>query len=275
MTPINLFDSCIKAHTDGCSGTHGKKSKLFEYVYDGSGKFDLYTKHWFDTAHKIGYTNKKIGWLLEAKTISPSIYKSLYKNKNYYFEEIGFKYIYTYDEPLLHSDDRFRKMFPGCGFWIQTPNMYNKNKLISMIVSNKKMCPGHLRRLNIAKKWSKDADIFGRGINPIDNKEEGLCDYMFSIACENEIAPNSISEKLLDCFATGTIPIYLGHLPSVEKLGFNMDGVIPYSDKLTKTDLTEKLYYNMLDAAKANLNTVKKYEILIDYTFKELINEKS
>lgn len=274
MVPINLFDSCTKKHTNGCSGTHDKKSKLFEYVYDGSGKFDLYTKHWFDKAHKVGYTNKKIGWLLEAKAIDPNKYKKLYKNKNYYFEEIGFKHIYTYDERLLNSDNRFKKMCPGCGFWIKIPGMYAKTKLVSMILSNKKMCYGHMVRLNIAKKWSEDADIFGRGINPIDNKEEGLCDYMFSIACENEIAPNSISEKLLDCFATGTIPIYRGHLPSVEKLGFNMKGVIPYSDKLTKTDLTEKLYYDMLNAAKDNLEIVKKYEILIDYTFKELINEK-
>lgn len=274
-TPINLFDHCRNTkHIDRCSGTHGKTSKLFKYVYDGTGVFDLYTKHWFERATDVGYTDTKIGWILEAKSIAPQWYERLYTNKNYYFENIGFKYIYTYDQRLLDSDSRFRKMSPGCGFWIQVPKMYEKKKLVSMITSNKNMCKGHQIRLAIAKKWANDLDRFGTGFNPIPTKEEGLCDYMFSIACENEVEKNSVSEKILDCFATGTIPIYYGHLESVESLGFNMDGVIPYSDSLKKTDLTENLYDKMLNAAKENLETVKKYEILIDYTFKELIQDE-
>ena len=53
-------------------------------------------------------------------------------------------------------------------------------------------------------------DVFGRGYNPVDNKIIGLKDYMFSLAIENTEADHYFSEKILDCFLTGTIPIYRG-----------------------------------------------------------------
>tara|TARA_Y100000592_G_C5474605_1_gene321516 strand:- start:208 stop:387 length:180 start_codon:yes stop_codon:yes gene_type:complete len=50
---------------------------------------------------------------------------------------------------------------------------------------------------------------YGSGAgNPIDKKEEGLTNYLFSLAIENSKIDNYFSEKLLDCFATSTIPIY-------------------------------------------------------------------
>lgn len=275
MIPINLFDHCNNVpHTDRCSGTHGKASKIFEYVYDGSGLFDIFTKHWFDKANRYGHTDLKIGWLLEAKTISPGWYNILKERKNFYFEEIGFNRIYTYDQELLDLDDRFFKMCPGNGFWIKEPKLYEKTKLLSMINSNKNMCPGHKVRKNIMEKWKPHLDLFGTGINPIEFKEEGLCDYMFSIVCENEIQKNSVSEKILDCFACGTVPIYLGHLESVKELGFNLNGIIPYNDDLSVKDLDEKLYISMENEIKENLERVKKFEVLIDYTFGDIINVK-
>ena len=42
------------------------------------------------------------------------------------------------------------------------------------------------------------------------NKHVGLDDYKFSVACENTIQKNYISEKFWDVVLTNTIPIYLG-----------------------------------------------------------------
>lgn len=42
------------------------------------------------------------------------------------------------------------------------------------------------------------------------NKHIGLDDYMFSVACENSIQKNYVSEKFWDVVLTDTVPIYLG-----------------------------------------------------------------
>ena len=62
------------------------------------------------------------------------------------------------------------------------------------------------------------------------DKEDGLCDYMFSVAIENGEYETYFTEKILDCFATGTIPVYL-RAPDIEN-HFNMDGIITLSDNL-------------------------------------------
>ena len=67
-------------------------------------------------------------------------------------------------------------------------------------------------------------DLYGRGFNPIDKKEEGLNDYKFSIVIENEFMENWFTEKLVDCFRTKTIPIYKG-CPNIKDF-YNEKGII-------------------------------------------------
>ena len=50
------------------------------------------------------------------------------------------------------------------------------------------------------------------------------------------------TEKLLDCFATGTIPVYLG-APDIGKV-FNIDGIITLSDEF---DISDEVYYIVSD----------------------------
>ena len=85
---------------------------------------------------------------------------------------------------------------------------------------------------------------------------------MFSVAIENGQYETYFTEKLLDCFATGTIPVYLG-APDIGK-HFNMDGIIVLSDEF---DVSEEIYYNKIDSIKDNLERVKKMEILEDYIY--------
>jgi hypothetical protein len=51
-----------------------------------------------------------------------------------------------------------------------------------------------------------------------------LKDYRYSIAVENDIRPYWFTEKILNCFATRTVPIYVGHEKMLER--FNSDGII-------------------------------------------------
>jgi len=83
---------------------------------------------------------------------------------------------------------------------------------------------------------------------------------MFSIAIENASYETYFTEKLLDCFATGTIPVYYG-APNIGE-HFNKDGIIDLSEEF---DVSDEIYYSKMDAIKENLEKTKKMEILEDF----------
>ena len=101
----------------------------------------------------------------------------------------------------------------------------------------------------------------GRGDMEIKDKEEGLADYMFSVAIEN--MDNWWTEKILDCFLCGTIPIFYG-TPNIGKW-FNTDGIIILEDGFDIESLTPELYYSKMDAIKDNFQRGLPYEITEDY----------
>jgi len=89
----------------------------------------------------------------------------------------------------------------------------NRTKFCAAIISN---CSA-LFRLNFIKKLNKykKVDIEGKcryNYNKIiiKNKIEFLKNYKFSIAMENSKGDGYISEKIVDSFLAGTIPIYYG-----------------------------------------------------------------
>ena len=131
------------------------------------------------------------------------------------------------------------------------------------------MCEGHKLRLEWIDRIGDQLDLYGRGFNEIINKEEGLCDYMFSVAIENGQYETYFTEKLLDCFATGTIPVYLG-APDIEK-HFNADGIINLSDEF---DVSEDIYNDKLDAIQDNLERAKKMEVLEDFIYENYLKEE-
>ena len=89
-----------------------------------------------------------------------------------------------------------------------------------MVSSGKTMCDGHHFRNNMMIQFKNTGfpiDYYGRSFNPFEKKEDVLRDYCFSITIENERYSNYYTEKLMDCFACGTIPIYYG-TPEVMKM---------------------------------------------------------
>ena len=113
-----------------------------------------------------------------------------------------------------------------------------------MICSNKVMCQGHQHRLSWAQKLQGKVDFYGRGFNEIHAKEEGLCDYMFSVAIENASYDSYFTEKVQDCFSTATIPIYYG-APDIGE-HFNPDGIITLTDDFDPSQLTPEIYYDKI-----------------------------
>ena len=126
------------------------------------------------------------------------------------------------------------------------------------------MCIGHQFRLDCLNKIQQEnlnVDLYGRGINEIDSKLQGLKDYRFCIAMENDYANNYFTEKLLDCMLSGTIPIYHG-CKNIEKY-FDVNGIITFEtvDELTDilNNLTKKDYTSRLSSIQKN------YEIALTW----------
>jgi glycosyltransferase involved in cell wall biosynthesis len=160
--------------------------------------------------------------------------------------------------------------------------MYPKNKLVSAVVSSKAFLPGHIRRLEFINSIRSKIDLFGRGMGrEIPSKVDALRDYMFSVAIENVSADdNYFSEKIMDCFLTGTIPIYHGCIHIGEF--FDKRGIL-YFETQQELDtiidsLSPELYESMLPYAQANFEASFTWPLNNDMAYnmyyKKIIEKK-
>ena len=89
---------------------------------------------------------------------------------------------------------------------------------------------------------------------------------MFSIAIENGVLDNYFTDRILDLFATGTIPIYRG-APNISDF-FDVNGILSFRtyEELVKIieNLDENLYLSKIHSMKKNFDLSKKYLYLDD-----------
>ena len=213
----------------------------------------------------------KIGWLMETREINPTRYDNFESYQN------NFDFIMTHDKQLLEKYPDKTKFIPFGGSWIKDYNfkMFPKIKNVSMIYSDKNFMPGHKIRHQIVNSVNK-IDLFGRGSNhPIEYKEDALKDYRFSIVVENSKTDNYFTEKLIDCFAVGTIPIYWG-CPNIDKF-FNTQGMLLFDtiEELHNiiSSLSDDKYNSMLQAANENLTISKNYNVIEDWMYKNILKD--
>lgn len=257
-TKLNMIGGGF--HHDVCSSALNQP-KYVEWVKDGSANISIH----IDGALTNDVDTNKInyGWVCESSDIVTSSVH--YVKSNLDECKRKFKYIFTHDKNLLDIDHEFFKYTLGSTRpWIQEKKIYEKSKLCSFIVSNKRWTRGHNYRLTVLEKYKDRVDFFGRGTNKelpwtIDvngtiesGKILGLKDYMFSFVFENTNYETAMSEKVTDCFAVGTIPIFWG-APDIGDF-YNTDGIIMYNDNFDFSILTSDYYYSKMESIKDNLN---------------------
>ena len=145
-----------------------------------------------------------------------------------------------------------------------------------MIASNKGYTEGHKRRLRVVEKYVEkfgQDDLFGWGLGqelPLKEKSRGLRDYMFSFACENANYPTYFTEKLTDCFACGTIPVYYGTAGVAQY--FNHEGIIflnqnsPW-ENIPWDKLTPEYYESKKDVIQENFEIAQCMRVSEDYLY--------
>jgi hypothetical protein len=229
-------------------------------------KIVFYTDYSLDQVRESVINN--FAWLLESPDITPQSYKWVEPNHD------KFKLVLTNSKELLDKGENYR-FCPTGGCWIKPEDqkIYEKNKLVSIIASAKRMTHGHMLRHQSIFQYRSKLDVYGRGYVPVEYKLDALKDYAFSLTIENTKKDFYFTEKLLDCFMTGTVPIYWG-CPSIEKF-FNVDGMIIFDDikDLSKIleEITIEQYIKMKNAIEENFEKAKEYLIAEDYIYKNYL----
>ena len=117
-----------------------------------------------------------------------------------------------------------------------------REKFCAAVISNGRYTNGFRKRFIKELNKYKIVDMGGKYMNNIGkivkNKIKFLSSYKFSIAMENSEGQGYISEKILDSFIAGTIPIYYGGYMIDEF--FNPKSFILIRDE---KDLKEKIEY--------------------------------
>jgi len=223
-----------------------------------------------DIIHGINDKNDgklKFLWTLESPYFNGNVFTTIKNNLETVLDT--YELIFTYNDELLKLSPKF-KWVPAMGTWIKNPKIEHKTKMISMITSNKRMTPQQNFRVEFAKSNLHNIDVFGREFNDIKEKEFGLNDYMFSVCIENDTYDTYFTEKILDCFATGTIPIYKG----TNKISnyFDSNGII-FIDDFSLESLSKELYLSKITYIEKNFNEVKNFLLPENFIYKNyLIN---
>lgn len=267
---FGLVGNAFTHITGGNKGysVHGKVSKCIQWVPLGNSDTTFYIDAELRSAFYDKTSDRKYGWLLESKHITPEIVSDVFINHKTYTDI--FDLIFTHNQALIGLNPEKFKFVPAQGYWIKDAKIYDKTKLISTISSRKNSTPGHIKRVQFIENNINKMDVYGRGFNEIEFKEQGLCDYMFSVAIENGSYKTYFTEKILDCFATGTIPIYWG-APDIGEY-FDISSIL-LVDETNLDTLSKDFYYDNMESIKFNLEQTKKIEILEDFIYNTYLSE--
>jgi len=184
-----------------------------------------------------------------------------------------FDYVLTHDPKLIDLENALPWPFAASCLVDDTSNINpEKTKMVSLIFSltptqnENKGANGYQLRRKIVDKYKDTGkiDMYGKMINHIDKKEDGLLDYKFSLAVENHFGEEGnvgeyyFTEKLLDCFHTKTVPIYCGN-PAWAKW-FDPKGVLTFNtiEELDEilNNISDEMYDEMKDSIEFNYNMV-------------------
>lgn len=227
----------------------------------------------------MGKPKHRFGMFIESEAIVPEDYKIFEKNPELYKE---FDYIFTYSSKILDTLPNARFVPFASGFWgdLCEPDLYkHKNKICSFISSNKRMCPLHQFRYDLAHKCKKEhlCDTFGTfdGGPRVENLSDTYRDYMFCICLENDVTDLYFSERFTTALANQCVPIYMG-AKKIDEF-FNPDGIIkitPESDiKQVLEMCTAEEYKRRLPAILDNYERVKKYTNVFDFMYENYLKD--
>lgn len=274
---IRLIDSCFK-HIGQPHSLQGYDAPKHIEWDRGPNYRDItvYTDHYLPGAHMDRLDSRiNICWLIEPSTINTRGYAAVEIHHEVY------DYIISHDMRFLsrfHKDKRVFCPASGSSLYGHEWQIYPKDKLVLTVVGDKKRSLGHKLRHEVVLKLGHKLDVVGRGFKPFppEKRAETYAPYMYQVAIHNTPVGDYWSDILLDCFATGTVPIIWGS--RYLKKYFDMEGVIVFDtiEQLEKIlgQISEEDYKSREKAIRTNFEVAKRdYCVVEDYLYKTFFKQ--
>lgn len=264
MVKINIRDKNFAGDLSSC---HKGSNKFVEWEFGNTpvSKTCFITDMCLGDIYKAKGVKRKVAWILEPRAIYPHVYQWIEENNRL------FDFVLTFDTTLIDKGENYL-YYPHGRCWINNYKETPKNNKTSIIASVKNHTVGHQLRHQVISKLGNRIDVFGSAYKPIQDKEEALLSYKFSITIENSIQPGYWTEKVVDCFATKTIPIFWGD-KSVDNF-FNKEGIIYFNTQeeldsiMNEVEMNgDQIYQNKINAIEENFIKAEQYRIPEDWIY--------
>lgn len=263
------------------SSCHEKTPSLFKWT-NVPGSYPTVVMDGAITSPKMlnGVPNK-YAWICESMALDCAVdVNKILTDKRVH---ASYKKIFISDKSKLGSSN-IEFCYAGSNLpWVRHHDSApQKTKICSMISSAKDSTYGHKYRLKMAEKLKNKLDLFGGACGSprigVENKtiyghmdkSSGIIPYMFSIVMENASYDGYFTEKISDCFASWTIPVYWG----CKNIGdyFDKNGIIELTDDFNLASLTEELYKSKIDSMANNNRKIKEFIMADDYLYQRIIS---
>tara|TARA_R110001606_G_scaffold384599_2_gene547599 strand:+ start:1663 stop:2466 length:804 start_codon:yes stop_codon:yes gene_type:complete len=250
----------------------GNKNKDFAWSKTETG-ICVYTGQCLNR-FEMSPSSVNIAWIIEPYELNPHPYNYIRAN-------------YDKFKNVLTPYKEFNKTIPNAVYvpfgttWIDdnSCDIYDKTKDVSIIASFKKQMYGQVLRHECVERFGNSMDVGGNGYQKLESKLELLKDYRYSVVIENVIKNGWFTEKLIDCFRTGTIPIYFGDGDIANIFDINgmytfksLDGLETILNGIETGG--EEIYNNRMTSIENNYILANEYstpeEVLWDYYFKDM-----
>lgn len=211
----------------------------------------------------------RILWLAEPDEVSRI--KEIVINRHHEFD-----LILTHNKEILEQCPNSQLHTFGTTWILDYDYNQIKKYCVTSLIGGKQLSNNHTLRQKLPEMKSKidniELQLFGsinypfngEGIDKImkdtDRKNE-LFYSQFHIAIENFSKENFFTEKLMDCFQTKTIPIYMG-CPNISNF-FDLRGmfIVNSLEEIVEVikNLTPETYFNMLEYVEINYHLSKPH----------------
>ena len=245
-----------------------KEKYIFTITNDNKNANIIFTNHWKSYDNSLNLNKKIIYWSGE------SYPNRIIQNNLPYIELDSFI--------NLNSNTSFH--FPymiACKYWDKNIRQFNvqKTKFLAFCVSNSNAYPNCKNRINIFNKFCeafpdeyiealgseygnyKEKHRKIEGYHATINTIQEYSKFKFVLAIENNIKEGYVTEKIINAFASGAVPIYQGCSKTVAKQ-FNKKSYIDINDFTSVDDcinyvknITDEKYNEMITSYIYNKNT--------------------
>jgi hypothetical protein len=226
-----------------------------------------------------------IAVLMEPQSWSNTHYASCKYYDNVLLMKDCFDLIFSTYTDYGDGSEKFKYYPGGCRSFIRPDErkIYTKTKNITSFASYKQYMKGHILRHQL-KNWhaANRLNLIDYPTPPKNSKVDGLKDYRFEVVIENEDG-KWFSEKIIDSFLCGCIPIYLTEIDTSYLNMFDMNGIIlvnsieQITDLLMNNYFTPELYASKLKSVEYNFTIAGQYasfgDVLWNHGLKELITQ--